>query len=460
MMIPEQLENFLYLPAPNKKLNELIDDICQGISVICTLPEQINPVAFYSVIDKKCRKNGLSCEILDDDCDMLPENYIAQGYGIRISPGEQFSVEKFFDDDSIADVLIIKLSELSSIMVQQWVRFLKKWSGYARTYQARTKKFPKVLILITNQTELARKVKEDVYLKSYYFWGWFSTLELLLVAKSIVVEQGLTFEEGLWVESVIVELAGTDPELFYWLFVHDRFTDTNTPEGMIQQSCELLIEFCKEKGWTKESISTLFDTGWNNWCKYNAFAKKRPLTPPQELDDLWHAGMADWNDGDGVFIHSAVLALMGDTATLEHRIWRGQIRVLFPVLDRIRKEICKYLNWSYKQKWVTFCETHKDPYNPYDVTYQNGITVTEYNVITDFFRLNESNSQVLRGLWVNIDKLRQARNKLAHSEFLCWVEFSRLIKAVKIMEDWLMEINGRKTALPPARYRGAVSGAE
>lgn len=437
MIHPEQFEYFLYLPEPRRRMNEIVEDLCAGISVICTLPDPINPNDLCSVIAEKCRKNGLGCDkIENDDCEILPEHYIAQACGMMFSPGEQICVEQIFDDDRIQDVLIINLSELSPVIVKQWTRLLRQWSGYARTYQARTGNYPRALMLVTNQVELSRNIKDDVYLKRYYFWGWISTMELLLVARSVVGEQGLTLEERLWVESVFVELAGTNPELFFWLFEHCRFSDiSNTREEMIQQLCELLTIFCEEKGWNRDLINTCCDIRGNNGCGNNGFVTGRPLVPPIEFDQLWCQGMANWNDGDGVFINSAVLALQGDISTLEHRIWRGQTRVLFPVFDRVRKEICDHLNSNFKQEWVDFCETNKNPYLPCDVFCRNGIA--EYSVINDFFRLNESKSRVLRDLRRYVDKLRRARNKLAHYDFLSWVQFSQIIKAVKIVERGL-----------------------
>ncbi|CEO90333.1 hypothetical protein SSCH_810005 [Syntrophaceticus schinkii] len=149
--------------------------------------------------------------------------------------------------------------------------------------------------------------------------------------------------------------------------------------------------------------------------------------------------MANWNDNDGVFIHSATLALQGDTATLEHRIWRGQARVLLPLLDRVRQEICDYLNRNFKQKWVSFCEANRNPNLPGDASCQNG--VAEYSVIVDFFRLNESKSKVLKQLRRPVDYLRLARNNLAHYEPLGWLQFSQMISEVKKVESLVTVTN-------------------
>jgi hypothetical protein len=447
MITPEQLEEFLYLPEPRRRLNEIVSDLCDGISIICTLPVPIKQDVFYLVIAEECRKIGVECKIFAYDAsELLPENYIAQCCGVRLSPGEQVSIEQIFEEGGIADVTIITLSELSSDMVRHWTRMLRQWSAYARTYQARTKQCPRALMVVINQAELSRSVKDDVYLKRYYFWGWISTVELLLVARSIAWELGLTLEESLWVESVFVELAGTDPELLFWLLDRCRVTDISSARDLItrditgdvitrDQMNEQLLAFCEEKGWAEEQVSAGLDTGGNN----NEFAQNRPLTPPSDLDPLWCAGMANWNDNDGVFIHSATLALQGDTATLEHRIWRGQARVLLPLLDRVRQEICDYLNRNFKQKWVSFCEANRNPNLPGDASCQNG--VAEYSVIVDFFRLNESKSKVLKQLRRPVDYLRLARNNLAHYEPLGWLQFSQMISEIKKVESLVTVTN-------------------
>lgn len=153
--------------------------------------------------------------------------------------------------------------------------------------------------------------------------------------------------------------------------------------------------------------------------------------------------MANWNDGDGVFIHSATLALQGDTATLEHRIWRGQARVLLPLLDRVRQEICDYLKRNFQQEWIAFCETKSNHCLPGDVSCQNGIA--EHSVIVDFFRLNESKNRVLQQLRRPVDNLRLARNNLAHYEPLGWLHFSQVINEVKKVERAIhLQVPGTK----------------
>lgn len=434
MITSEQLEEFLFLPEPRRRLNEIVNDLCDGKSVIHTLPASINPAIIYSIIADECRESGLEFNVFkydDDDFELLPENFIAQCCGMSFSPGEQVSVERIFEEGKIGDVTSITLPKLPPEMVKHWARLLRQWSEYARTYQARTKQCPVSLLLVTHQVELSRGIKEDVYLKAYYFWGWISTVELLLVARSVASEQGLTLDESLWVESVFVELAGTDPELFFWLLDRCPFSDTaNMWKAIIQQ----LIGFCEGKGWTQKRIVSCLDLGEHNNCR--EFAQSCPLIPPSDLDPLWSAGVASWNDGDGIFIHSATLAVQGDTATLKHRIWRGQARVLLPVLDRIRHEICDYLNRKFKREWSSFCETNRNPYLPGASSYQNG--VAEYGVINEFFRLNESKGTMLRQLRRPVEHLRLTRNNLAHYVPLNWVQFSQIIGEVKKVERCLV----------------------
>ena len=424
MITSEQLEEFLYLPEPKRRLNEIVVDLCEGISIVCTLPVPINPVVIYSAVAEECAKVGLECKTFNYDApELLPETCLAQCCSMNFSPEKQVDIEQVFNDKAAADVTIITLPELSSEMVKYWARLLRRWSTYARAYQARTKQCPKALMLVTDQSELSRDSKDDVYLKSYYFWGWISTAELLLVARSVAWERGLTLEESLWAESVFVELAGTDPELFFWLLDRCCLSDFSTTwEAMTEQ----LIAFCEEKRWDKERVGAYLDKVNNN-----KYTRSRLRMPPSDLDPLWCAGMANWNDGDGVFIHSAGLALRGVIAALEHRIWRGQARVLLPVLDRVRQEICDYLNRNYKQEWISFCKTNRSNC----LFGEAPCGVAEYNVIVDFIRLKERKSKVLKEMRHPVDNLRLARNNLAHYEPLGWVRFSQTISEVKKVSE-------------------------
>jgi len=73
-------------------------------------------------------------------------------------------------------------------------------------------------------------IKTDVYLGVHWLWGYLSTQELQLIARAIALERGFSYESLLWVQSVLVELAGCDPELLIWLTDNGNVTLDNYPE--------------------------------------------------------------------------------------------------------------------------------------------------------------------------------------------------------------------------------------
>jgi hypothetical protein len=87
MITPEQLEEFLYLPEPRRRLNEIVSDLCDGISIICTLPVPIKQDVFYLVIAEECRKIGVECKIFAYDAlSYYPKTILPNVVGLGFLP--------------------------------------------------------------------------------------------------------------------------------------------------------------------------------------------------------------------------------------------------------------------------------------------------------------------------------------------------------------------------------------
>lgn len=112
--------------------------------------------------------------------------------------------------------------------------------------------------------------------------------------------------------AISTELAGTDPELAELLFKLPFENLLEPFDNLFNQ----LKEIAKERGWHEEQVR----------------------------DPQWHLGMSDEIEGT-FFIHAAAVALQGDKGKneLQRRIWRGQVRILFPFLEEKRIALLKEL---------------------------------------------------------------------------------------------------------------------
>ena len=74
--------------------------------------------------------------------------------------------------------------------------------------------------------------------------------------------------------------------------------------------------------------------------------------PPRPWRSLWAEGGLQWSMEHGIEVHPSALACLGLTSDLSHRLWRGQARLLLPLLDELRLTICRRLTDRLGDGWA------------------------------------------------------------------------------------------------------------
>ncbi|GAW94362.1 hypothetical protein [Calderihabitans maritimus] len=432
-MIPsDQINNLMHFPEAKRKWQGVAEDLRRGRSVIWMFQDKFDmDLVCNMVIDECERYYGMSNKVISlEDTDLLPGTVIAQSCGKKTLPGKVEQAEELMDCEDLPDLIVITgLDKLSSNDLTLWAGFIRDWAQAAKTADAKGK-LPKALLIPSRSTELLQKVQEDIFLTSHWFWGWTSGGELQLVARSISRERGLSYKESLWVETVFVELAGTDPMLLFWLL---NQSEIGMPRMKIFSS---LRQFAEKQGWEKSWVDKHKDALTSVSAGY--YYNNGPVeAPPTELRSLWQAGLVDWHVEEGLAVHSAVLAVMGDEDKLDHRIWRGQARILFPILDSKRHEVCHYLQRGFKD-WPAFCSKYNQSYHNSSFVEEKSVTpIAEFNEIVKFLKEQSQKFGRYRNLKRQINNLRKARNTLAHYVPLEWEHFSLIIDEMERMYEFI-----------------------
>jgi hypothetical protein len=300
------------------------------------------------------------------------------------------------------------LSELPGACVAPWVRFIQAWAGAAATLDPATS--PKALLVPLQSLEAAGQFRADTFLAVSWFWGWVSSAEVALLARSVCRERGLSPMETLWVQSVYVGLAGGDLECLMWLV--DRAIPPPEESGLLAH----LVAYAEERRWSEQSL--------NGEERREASGAFGTLAPPEHLRALWSLGAVDADDGH-LAIHAAWLAAGGRTQSLRHRIWAAQASTLLPLMDGWRLSVCQELGRVYRE-WAGFCaesigemETNKELHS------------AEFAVIERFL---ESRRLRPRPDWEKRRRarsLRCLRNKLAHYVPLSWEDFQAVCRDLR-----------------------------
>lgn len=409
------------LPEPKRRRLEVTRDLCSGRSIIWLFPKTVKQEPLVQLIrDDFIRHDILGHVLKVEPNATLPGSYIAQQYGIATTPGQKIHAKDLVTNQGLPDVIIIQgLDILTYDELRIWAKFIVDWSQAAKVCDA-IGNYPKALLFLTSCYDILKPIKTDVYLGVYWFWGYLSTQELQLLGRASALERGFSYEELLWVQSVIVELAGCDPELLLWAIDNRNVT--------LENYLDVLNKFAIRRGWSSK------------WLLENTKGINVPLSsenlqrpdPPIHLRLLWQQGIIEWDTDNGVVMHSAALALLQDTLELEHRIWRGQAKSLLPILDGRRLEVCRFLNRNFPE-WKRFCDEAGENNHESKLLLHGSYRepTAEYGTIIKFLTYIATGSsrkwRDYRNLRDSVHCLRQARNYLAHYTPLEQKQFANVI---------------------------------
>lgn len=466
------------LPRPSRNRESIVEDLCAGRSVVWALPETVDAEHLVGSVLDSCAWRSVRLQTVQADAaDGNPEAVLIDALGPRVDGQQDVCVRDLFAADGMPDlVLLAGFDEISPDIVPVWLRLVTEWSEAAKWYAAETG-VSRALFIPIQDARLAQTIRGDVFLAVHWYWGWLSTQEMALVAASVSEERNLSYEVRMWIQSVGAELAGTDPELLCHLIYESEEDDFRGFEA--SDVIRTMVRFAERRGWTQEWLweqaralggdDALACTPWiqpgsafvsgspavsssrptcsdrSLWFTSvsgsGATCRERPTSPPASLLPLWQAGVIDWQPDEGLFIHSAALAALNDTTTLRHRMWMGQAKLLLPLIDARRLEICRYLETAFHD-WVAFCadsgcvgsgsfgvrcnEAGDSSYSDSVSLLNQQEPVAEFSEILRFLKTRRALDY--GGLYCDVDVLRRARNALAHYTPLTWQAFCETLK--------------------------------
>jgi hypothetical protein len=126
----------------------------------------------------------------------------------------------------------------------------------------------------------------------------------------------------------------------------------------------------------------------------------------------------------GYELHSAALAVIDDYDGINHRLWRGQSRLLLPLVDHLRLRICHHLNEKYGKDWpVRWCLPPEDE----EEAVRNNPLACQWGHMVTLFR--RGHLRAVKNRWYDIALLsHQIRNKIAHYSPVSFQEYATLFQ--------------------------------
>jgi hypothetical protein len=398
----------LCLPEPQRRCQQLADELIQGRSVVWVMPRDTESATMLGSVLERCRQSGLlRYEQFDliSGCGDSPAIQVADRWGLADSISPSRLYRELHTSQALPELLVLEgLAQLPEADVAAWVRFVRAWVDAARTVGSATT--PKALLVPVDSWEIAVQFSADTYLAISWLWGWVGVPEVMLLARSLSRERGLAPDASLWVQSVYTHLAGGDIECLAWL------VDRGAPPIQDDRVHALLVEYAEHKGWGKHLL--------NGQRRIAATSSPyQRLAPPESLRPLWHVGAVDDNDGHPKF-HAALLAAAGRRRDIRCQVWAAQASCLLPLMDRWRLNACDKLASTYSD-WSRACAQDE-----LATAVSGGATAVEFADMDNFLANPRLRPPADRELKRRTTRLRHRRNQLAHCVPLSWEEFQEV----------------------------------
>jgi hypothetical protein len=217
--------------------------------------------------------------------------------------------------------LIVDLTTASEAEQVGFASLMRDWQQSVRMLGPE-QPWPRFICLLS--TPRRWQELDDVCLAVVPSWEIATTCEGCFQWQPYIDERNGT--EKLWLRAVLPELAAFDRNLA-------EYSDWRRVTGM-ETLLSALKDVVRRRGWVH--LESDLQSCLARIPASGTLPADGGTYLPASLHQLWHQGMLGLVAGVGWDLHAAVLALPAGQSGLRHRVWRGQARVLGPVLEGLR----------------------------------------------------------------------------------------------------------------------------
>ena len=333
-------------PSVQQFLNALLDDLSERRSLLVLLPAGIEARdPWYAIEGHLVRRDFHIEEIVLPVLPTETSPTVALGKALNVQWPEDSSprsIANLMISEGLPEIIhLTGFDELAEPARTTWLAFLSEWAQVSKNLFDREATIPPALILFAPGSAFPPPLPEsDLYLSIHYWWGFPSALEVQMLCR---LENASDERSPLhrWREHLIPSLVGNDISLAGHLWDH-LYLD-------FDQLLPLLQLFGEQRGWTLQDLQA--------WEAEELLLplisnETRPFgNPSLRWYQLWARGVLNWTPEYGIELHTAALALLSRAEDLQHRLWRGQTSLLFPLIDNVRLTLCRHLSRQYGQDW-------------------------------------------------------------------------------------------------------------
>jgi hypothetical protein len=332
-----------------------------------------------------------------------------------------FDVEAILCGARITDVGggVISVSNLDALAPEEqdlWAALVDRWGR--RQQMARSAGealLPSILLATTGRT-LRKLPGEQVDVSVLGAVGTLTELELGLAVR-LARDAADDWVTATWRENILPAVAGPDLEIAdaCWMPCIGSIADVTT-------ACR---EIGVSRGWTAPAVAkALSALETPRAANVNSLSQLAAA-----LRSAWTMGAVAFTPENGFEPSVAAYALLERQVEIERRVWRGQARLVLPLVDRIRFELCRALDDRLPSGWQLspppkdedeFEEVRRDP-----LMCQPGHLV---RLLWRTLTIPQRQREQFQRLAV---RCRDVRNTIAHYRPISFGEFRELLLATR-----------------------------
>lgn len=395
------------------------DDLYQGLSTVVLFPRGPEPISIWQIV----------YELLwQRDCDvtevLLPAlaaeepalGTLSKALGVKWSTTERAdALDHLVANRDLPDVILLRgFEQLTEGQRDDWLALVRRWAEAVKAVEAQTRRPSALCLMIRAESLPGPPPTPSVWLSVRWWWAIPSTLEMHTLCRFGTDSSSHELDlQSRWREYLLPSLVGNDVELTQALW--------NKVSLGLNEIVDCLNMWATRMGWTQEALRSwgvraVTGHGWRG-------GDGTALEPPVRQRELWARGLLKWTPEYGVMLSAAALAALEEYPMLEHRLWRGQVGLLLPLVDRVRLSLCERWTLRYGINWPWFWQPPKAPEEMEAVRnnpFASGLGHIEALLLS---RLELRNDYALLPL---VSHARYVRNKLAHYQPVTFQDFEVL----------------------------------
>jgi len=332
------------LPGIRRFSTACAEELASGRSLAVVTPAWLASDEFWALL--RTELSGLGAwfhevRLTTSDANDAPAALLGDRLDVAWEPRTAPRTAEYLCACELPNVVVVSgVGELADEAQRRWLRFLGAWAEAAKSRADAGRRPVAMCFPLSAREGLDAGLPDaDTHLSTKWLWAVPDALESHLLCRTVL--GGSRDPESRWREHVLADFCGGDVQLIELLW--------DTILGSRDDVFVALGSYAQEHGWDSE------------WLEGHGVARLQRVAgdvtptsggPPGAWRPAWSCGLLSATPEYGMEVHPAALVALGAIDDAEHRLWRGQARLLLPEIDSLRMAMCRGLTQRFGRKWA------------------------------------------------------------------------------------------------------------